>query len=265
MLSFRQINYDYATEDGQMTPALRDFSLDIKEGEFVAVVGPSGCGKSTLLNLACGALRLTSEHPQGCGEIFLDGHQVNNVVEQGIGYVVQGDMLLPWKTVFENVALALRLQHYSKEDIRRRTNLWLEKVGLKDFSDRYPSELSGGMRKRVAIAGTLVYEPKLVLMDEPFSALDIQTRQKLQDELLALWDELRSTVLFVTHDLEEAIVLADKVIVLTARPATVKRVYDINLSRPRTYSDLRQSTAFYEIYRSLWTDLKVEVELAQRM
>lgn len=240
--------------------ALRDLSLQVQPGEFLAVVGPSGCGKSTLLNLACGILEPTS------GRVSLRGQEVAGLVQEGLGYVFQSDALLPWKTVFDNVALALRLQRVPEAEVQRRTADWLHRVGLRGFERHYPAQLSGGMRKRVAIAGSLVHDPWLVLMDEPFSALDVQTRTLLQSELLRLWEGLHGaeqrTVLFVTHDLEEALALADRVVVLTARPASVRKIYPVDLPRPRDVSALRLDPRFHELFRSIWSDLREEVDLA---
>lgn len=235
---------------------LKGLTLEVPEGEFLAVVGPSGCGKSTLLNMACGALA-----PDG-GRILLRGAEVQGLIQNGLGYVFQSDALLPWKTVFDNVALALRLQRLPEADVRQRTRDWLHRVGLSGFEHHFPAQLSGGMRKRVAIASALVHDPWLVLMDEPFSALDVQTRNLLQSELLHLWEGLHKTALFVTHDLEEALALSDRVVVLTARPAAVRALYRVELPRPRNLADLRLDPAFHERYRLIWNDLREEVDRA---
>jgi len=255
-LAFRNVQLSFPTAGGGTMSTLRDLSLEVAEGEFVAVIGPSGCGKSTLLNMACGILA-----PEG-GQVLLRGRQVAGLVQEGLGYVFQSDALLPWKTVFDNVALPLRMHHLPEEEVHRRTDDWLHRVGLSGFGSHFPSQLSGGMRKRAAIAGTLVHDPSLVLMDEPFSSLDVQTRNLLQGELLRLWEGLRKTVLFVTHDLEEALTLADRVVVLTARPATVRALYGIDLPRPRDLATLRLSPRYHELYGRMWTDLREEVDRA---
>jgi NitT/TauT family transport system ATP-binding protein len=255
-LAFRGLHLSFPDGEGGQAPVLRDLDLEVAEGEFLAVVGPSGCGKSTLLNLACGILT------PDAGQVVIRGNQVNSLVHEDLGYVFQSDALLPWKRVFDNVALALRMHRVPEAEVRRRTEDWLHRVGLAGFGHHFPGQLSGGMRKRAAIAGTLVHDPSLVLMDEPFSMLDVQTRNLLQAELLRLWEEERRTVLFVTHDLEEALALADRVVVLTARPATVRALYPVDLPRPRDLVDLRLSPRFHELVGRLWSDLREEVDRA---
>jgi len=234
-------------------PALRDVSFTAAVGEFVCVVGPSGCGKSTLLNLICGLARPSA------GRIRIYGEIADGVQPERIGYVFQRDALLPWKTALENVMLPLVLRGVPAARARERATVWVQKVGLGGFEQHYPSQLSGGMRKRVALAMTMVYRPPIILMDEPFGALDVQTRNLMENELLALWAETGSTILFVTHDLEEAIALGDRIVVMTAAPGRVKAIYPVPLPRPRDVTEIRLSMEFMEIYRRIWGDLREEV------
>jgi NitT/TauT family transport system ATP-binding protein len=238
---------------GTTVPALADVSFTVAPGEFVSVVGPSGCGKSTLLHLICGLLRPSQ------GEVRIFGTPAGRVQPGRIGYVFQRDALLPWKTALDNVALPLLLRGTPPARARQTARAWMHRVGLAGFEHHYPSQLSGGMRKRVALAMTMVYHPALILMDEPFAALDVQTRNLMENELLALWAQTASTILFVTHDLEEAIALADRVVVLTRRPGRVKAMYIVDLPRPRDVTEVRGSEAFVATYRRIWADLRDEV------
>jgi NitT/TauT family transport system ATP-binding protein len=237
---------------GDPFTAVQDIDLTIDEGEFVAVVGPSGCGKSTLLNLIAG-LDAPSE-----GRISVDGELVRNSVRQDVGYLFQKDALLPWKTVQANVELPLVFRRV-RGDHARLARDWLARVGLAGFERNFPHQLSGGMRKRVALAATFVYGPRILLMDEPFSALDVQTRNLMENELLELWRENRKTVLFVTHDLEEAIALADRVVVLTANPGRVKMSFRIDLGRPRNVNEIRFEARFRSLHEEIWEALREEV------
>jgi NitT/TauT family transport system ATP-binding protein len=245
----------FATPSGRMYTALHDLDLEIGAGEFCAVVGPTGCGKSTTLTLISG-LERPSE-----GQVLVGGEPVTGI-DSKIGFVFQNDAVLPWKTVLGNVSAGPRWRGGEKRAVQDRARDWLRRVGLTGFENHYPHQLSGGMRKRVALAQSLINEPGILLMDEPFSALDVQTRSIMSDELLALWQLTRPTVVFVTHDLEEAIALADKVVVLTAGPATVKAVYDIDLPRPRATQEIRFDARFVELYQQIWTSLRDEVQLA---
>lgn len=235
--------------------AVREVSFSVPSGQFVAVVGPSGCGKSTLLSMAAGILPITS------GEVRLQGETVKGVTKH-IGYLFQRDTLLPWKTVLDSVALPLRFRGVPRSEANDRAGLWLKKVGLSGFEKQYPYQLSGGMKKRVALASVFVYNPSLLLMDEPFTALDVQTRNLMENQLLDLWQEYKKTVLFVTHDLEEAIGLADRVIVMTAHPGRLKRDYRIRLERPRNINEIRFRPEFTEQYEAIWQDLRTEVMAA---
>jgi NitT/TauT family transport system ATP-binding protein len=232
--------------------ALKDVDLEVGAGRFVALVGPSGCGKSTTLSLIAGLEAPTA------GKVFVREQEVDGVGD-GIGFLFQRDALLPWKTVFDNVALPLQLRRRPAKEVATRADEWISRVGLRGFEKNYPHELSGGMRKRVALAQTLTYDPEIILMDEPFSALDVQTRDLMEDELLQLWQGTGKTIVFVTHDLEEAIALADEVFVMTSGPARIKAAYEVTLPRPRVIEEVRTDPRFTDLYRAMWADLRDEV------
>jgi NitT/TauT family transport system ATP-binding protein len=231
--------------------AVKGVNLTIQSSEFVAIVGPSGCGKSTLLNMMAG-LTLPSR-----GAILHDGRPVTDV-NTAVGYMTQKDTLLPWRTTKGNVDVALELRGTSKSDRDKVTQKFLGMVGLQGFEKFYPRQLSGGMRKRVLLARTLVYEPTTILMDEPFGALDAQLKLVMQAELLKIWERTKHTIVFVTHDLAEAILMADRVIVFSKRPGQIKLVKTISLPRPRDVSRLRVSPEYGQIYEELWSALEVE-------
>jgi NitT/TauT family transport system ATP-binding protein len=232
---------------------LDDLTFAIDERRFVSIVGPSGCGKSTLLNLVAGLLTPSA------GRIDSFGRPLAGL-NRDASYVFQQDALLPWKTVLDNIQLGLILRRQPSADVQMCAKKWLERVGLQGFGDHYPYQLSGGMRKRAALAQSWIVEPKLILMDEPFSALDVHTRLRMESELLALWTGSQQTVMFVTHDLEEAISLSDEVFVLSAGPASrlVGR-YPVELARPRNLIDIKSDARFHELYRLIWSDLRPEV------
>jgi NitT/TauT family transport system ATP-binding protein len=237
--------------------AVQGIDLEIEEGRFIAVVGPSGCGKSTILNMIAG-LDAPSE-----GSIVVACERVAGRLRGDVGYLFQKDALLPWKTVQANVELPLVFRGI-KGDHGRIAREWLARVGLAGFEGNFPHQLSGGMRKRVALAATFVYGPRILLMDEPFSALDVQTRNMMENELLELWqtnggEESSKTVIFVTHDLEEAIALADEVVVLTANPGRVKRRFHVGLDRPRNVNDIRFDDRFRLLHAEIWEALREEV------
>ena len=240
--------------EGREFTAVEDVSLDVGRGEFVSIVGPSGCGKSTLLALIAGLVPLTA------GRVLLEGRPVEGVTP-GLGFVFQRDALFPWKTVVENVGLPLLFRGVAAAAARPRVAEWIARIGLTGFEHYHPHQLSGGMRKRVALAMTMVYEPQIVLMDEPFGALDVQTRNLMENDLLELWAQFRRTVVFVTHDLEEAIALSDRIVVMTASPGHVKSVYTIALPRPRSVTEIRFHPDFGRLYETIWKDLKDEVRL----
>lgn len=250
VLKFRNVSKTFRSDRGSVV-ALDSLSLDVRDGEFLTIVGPSGCGKSTLLNILVG-LELPSE-----GEIFLDGR--NAVDRRAVGYVMQNDNLYPWRTLRENVEFPLELRGYSPSERRDISERYLEKVRLADFGDRYPYELSGGMRQRGNIVRALSFSPRILIMDEPFGPLDAQTRLLLQNLLLDLWAEERKTIVFITHDLHEAIALGDRVVVLTARPGRIKSVHSVDIPRPRKLRHLHENAT----YRSLLT--KIGDELAEEI
>ncbi|MDR3239569.1 MAG: ABC transporter ATP-binding protein [Clostridiales bacterium] len=225
--------------------ALKDFSLSVGDGEFLSIVGPSGCGKSTLLDIVSGLTK-----PKD-GEIIIDGHKVTGPALDR-GFIMQGYALFPWRTVRRNVEYGLEVKRVPKKRRREISDQFIELVGLKDFEDRYPNELSGGMRQRVAIARSLAYDPQVLLMDEPFAAVDAQTRETLQDELLRIWQATKKTVVFVTHSIEEAVLLADRVVIMSASPGGIKQILPIQLPRPRTASDMRLSADFSWISNRIW-------------
>ena len=226
--------------------------LDVAAGEFVTIVGPSGCGKSTLLNIISGLM------PPSSGSVRYKGATLRGVNSE-IGYVTQADNLYPWRTLRENVEFPLEIRGVSRAERRQRAATLIERVGLDGFEDHYPHELSGGMRQRANIIRTLAYDPAVILMDEPFGPLDAQTRLLLQDQLLSLWDAARKTIVFITHDLGEAVALADRVVVMTARPGRVKRICPVPIKRPRDLFHLHDHEGFRVTYDTLWDDLEAEV------
>lgn len=243
----------FVTPTGQSMTAIRDFTMTVEQGEFVAVIGPTGCGKSTTLNLVTGLAGPSR------GTVRVLGGPVEGIRPE-IGFVFQTDALFPWRSVIDNVVAGPLYRGMDRKHAYERARDWLARVHLSQHADKYPHQLSGGMRKRVALAQTFINEPRILLMDEPFSALDVQTRVLMHDELLRLWSEAKASVIFVTHDLEEAIALADKVYVLTAGPATVKSVYTIDIPRPRVASEIRYEPHFIELSRMIWNDLRDEVQ-----
>ncbi len=254
-IELRNVSCRFISPDGKATVALRDFSMSVARGEFVAVVGPTGCGKSTTLSMITGLLKPT------VGEVRIMGEPVSGI-DPRIGFVFQNDAVFPWRSVIDNVAAGPLFRGKPKDAAYALAEEWIRRVGLDKFASHYPHQLSGGMRKRVALAQTFINSPEILLMDEPFSALDMQTRTLMQDELLQLWSSQAGSVVFVTHDLEEAIALADKVYVLTARPATLKSVYEIDLPRPRVMSEVRYEQRFIDISRKIWADLREEVHIS---
>ena len=284
MLELENVTREFTTPDGGVYCAIEKVSLSVPAGAFVAIVGPSGCGKSTLLNVAAGLLAPTS------GTVRVNGKPLDRL-NQDATYLFQQDALLPWKTVRDNVALGLTLAGIARADAHARADAWLARVGLTGFAAHYPRQLSGGMRKRVAMAQKWIIDRGIVLMDEPFSALDVHTRQQMETELLTLWEgqgghmgpplqtapfggaanvpsvgadprvgPLKKTVVFVTHDLDEAIALADRVVVLSAGPAAhVVAQHEVTLDRPRDLMELRTLPAFVDLYRRIWAVLREEV------
>ncbi len=251
-IELRDATKRFQTPTGKAYTAIHDINLTVAPGEFVAVVGPTGCGKSTTLSLISG-LERPSE-----GSVQVMGKPVQGI-DPRIGYVFQADAVFPWKNVLSNVATGPLFRGQRKAEALERARDWITRVGLSGFENHYPHQLSGGMRKRVALAQTFINEPQILLMDEPFSALDVQTRTMMEDELLHMWSSISASVVFVTHDLEEAISLADRVCVLTAGPATVKGMYTIDLPRPRNVAEIRFEPRFVQLYHEIWEDLRNEV------
>ncbi|MEY9852339.1 ABC transporter ATP-binding protein [Leifsonia sp. NPDC056824] len=246
----------FLTPKGETFTAIRDVTLTVEPGQFCAIVGPTGCGKSTTLAQVSGL-----ERPSG-GSVSVGGRIVDGITS-GVSYMFQADSLFPWKTVLANVMIGPILLGTPKKEATALAMDWLRRVGLAGFEDRYPHQLSGGMRKRVAMAAALINNPRILLMDEPFGALDVQTKAIMQTELLTLWEELRPSVLFITHDLDEAVALSDRVVIMTSSPGTVKDVFDIDLPRPRgNVQEIRHEEKFLDIQGRIWESLRDEVTRA---
>ncbi|HVR51120.1 MAG TPA: ABC transporter ATP-binding protein [Pseudorhodoferax sp.] len=248
MISLQHIGKAYQS-DTATTWAIGDVSLDIAAGEFVSIVGPSGCGKSTLLNMVAGFLTPTS------GQIAVDGQPVNGQLHPALGYIFQKDTLLPWYTVHKNVALGLRFHGVAEDRIQQRVAELLELGHLSGFANAYPHQLSGGMRRRVALLMSLAVEPRILLLDEPFGALDTHTKTHLHRELMEIWRKLGQTVVMVTHDLDEAITLSNRVVVLSSPPSQVLLDERIDIPHPRDVFSLRESPAFLRHFQSIWSVL----------
>jgi NitT/TauT family transport system ATP-binding protein len=253
-LDFSNVSCTFrAPEGGAAYTAITNTSVQVRSGEFVSVVGPTGCGKSTLLNLGAGLLAPTYGDVRVFGKPLLG-------INRHAGYMFQADALMPWLSALDNVMLGLRYRGTPKTQAREEAQAWMARVGLGGFEDRYPHQLSGGMRKRTALAQTLALDPDIILMDEPFSALDVQTRQLMEDEVLALWAAKKKAVLFITHDLDEAIAMSDRVVVLSAGPATHPiGEFVIDLPRPRHVTEIRTLPRFTELYSQIWQVLRDEV------
>ena len=254
-LAFDAVSCTFAAREGdaQRYTAVRDVTLTVEAGEFVAVVGPTGCGKSTLLNMAAGLLAPST------GEVRVFGEPLAGLNRRA-GYMFQAESLMPWRTALGNVMAGLSFRGATDADARALANEWLARVGLSAFADRYPHQLSGGMRKRVSLAQTLVLDPDIILMDEPFSALDVQTRQLMENEVLDLWSAKKKAVLFITHDLDEAIAMSDRVVILSAGPAAHPiGEFRIDLERPRDVAEVRSAPRFVELHKAIWDVLREEV------
>ena len=258
-LAFDGVTCTFVSPDdpAQRHTAVADVTFSIAAGEFVSVVGPTGCGKTTLLNVAAGLLAPSAGEVKVFG-VGLDARM--HGVNRRAGYMFQADALMPWRSALGNVVAGLAFRGVARDAATALARDWLVRVGLGGFEDRYPHQLSGGMRKRVALAQTLVLDPDIILMDEPFSALDVQTRQLMENELLDLWQAKRKAVLFITHDLDEAIALSDRVVVLSAGPATRPiATFDIDLARPRDVAEIRSDPRFVDLHRRIWAAMKDEV------
>jgi NitT/TauT family transport system ATP-binding protein len=251
LIEYRDVTRRFLSRAGAVT-ACEHVDLTVRRGEFLAIVGPSGCGKSTLLNMAAGLLRPSA------GAVFYRGVPVPDP-NTDVGYLTQRDTLLPWRTTEDNVALALELRSVPRTERMRRAHDWLARVGLSGFARSYPAQLSGGMRRRACLARTLAYEPETILMDEPFGALDAQLRLVMHDELLKLWAATGKTIVFVTHDLSEAITLADRVAVFSPRPGRIRAIEPVDLPRPRDVFRIRFDPAFGALHDRLWSYLESSV------
>jgi NitT/TauT family transport system ATP-binding protein len=251
-VEFDRITCTFAGARGSYT-AVKDVALTIADGEFVSVVGPTGCGKSTLLNVSAGLLRPSA------GTVRVFGEPLSGINRKA-GYMFQSEALMPWRSALGNVMAGLEFRGVDRAQANRRAEDWLARVGLAGFGDRYPHQMSGGMRKRASLAQMLILDPQILLMDEPFSALDIQTRQLMENELLELWSANRKSVIFITHDLEEAISLSDRVVVLSAGPATHPiGDFAIDLPRPRDVAEIRLTPQFIALHDRIWHSMKEEV------
>lgn len=248
------VSRKFVSPEGKTTLALKDFSLRVNEGDFCAIVGPTGCGKSTTLGM------ITGLSPPTSGRVSVFGKPVTGI-DPNIGFVFQADAVFPWKNVIDNIAAGPRFRGKSAKVARDLASGWVKRVGLAGFEQHYVHQLSGGMRKRVALAQTFINEPRILLMDEPFSALDVQTRALMQGELLNLWSEKKASVVFVTHDIEEAIALADRVVVLSKGPGSVKSSYEIPIARPRDVAEARYTSEFIHLSKQIWSDLRDEVQI----
>ena len=254
-LELDRISCDFLSNSNQyeIYTAVGDTTLNVGQGEFVSVVGPTGCGKSTLLNVAAGLLKPSK------GQVRVFGQPLNGLNTKA-GYMFQAESLLPWRTALQNVMLGLEYHDISQKSAHELSMDWLSRVGLNRFADHYIHQLSGGMRKRVSLAQTLVLDPDIILMDEPLSALDIQTRQLMENEILDIWSKQKKAVLFITHDLDEAIAMSDRVVVLSAGPATHPiGDFVIDLPRPRNVAEIRHDPSYIHLHEQIWTVLRDEV------
>jgi NitT/TauT family transport system ATP-binding protein len=252
-LHLQGVSCTFVSKDdpGQRYTAVREVSMTVGAGEFLSVVGPTGCGKSTLLNVAAGLLQPST------GTVHVFGAPLQGINPRAC-YMFQAESLMPWRTALGNVMAGLEFR--GEPDARARAEGWLRRVGLGGFDDRYPHQLSGGMRKRTSLAQTLALDPDIILMDEPFSALDIQTRQLMENEVLDLWAAKRKAVLFITHDLDEAIAMSDRVVVLSAGPASHPiGEFAIDIPRPRDVAEIKTSPRFIELHAAIWAVLRDEV------
>ncbi len=251
--------YDVRSQNGQDNErflALDNFNLKVKKGEFITVVGPSGCGKSTFLDILAGLSKPTS------GKVYIDGEPITGpALDRGI--ILQGYALFSWRTVEKNIEFGLEIKKIPKEERKKISEKFIELVGLKGFENRYPHELSGGMKQRVAIARALAYDPEVLLMDEPFAAVDAQTRESLQEELLNIWEKTNKTIVFITHSIEEAVFLADRVVVMATSPGRIKEIINVKLPRPRINSQIRTSQEFNLSRNKIWELLHRDADKKQ--
>jgi NitT/TauT family transport system ATP-binding protein len=254
-LTLQDVACTFVSKDkpGQRYTAVQAVNLTIAAGEFVSVVGPTGCGKSTLLNVGAGLLEPST------GAVSVFGQPLVGINSRA-GYMFQAESLMPWRTALDNVSAGLQFRGVPETEAAAQANEWLRRVGLGGFGDRYPHQMSGGMRKRVSLAQTLVLDPDIILMDEPFSALDIQTRQLMENELLDIWQAKKKAVLFITHDLDEAIAMSDRVVVMSAGPGShLIGDFSIDIERPRDVAEIKTTPRFLELHKAIWDVLREEV------
>ncbi|SFS11193.1 NitT/TauT family transport system ATP-binding protein [Agrococcus baldri] len=249
MISIKDVSHRYTAKGREETVALSNVNLEIEDNEFVTIIGPSGCGKTTLMRAVGGLVQPTE------GEITIDGQRVTGPHQQA-AVVFQNFALLPWASILDNVAFGLELQGMGKADRIAKAEQYIKRVGLSGFERKYPRELSGGMQQRVGLARALAVETPILLMDEPFGALDQQTRRYMQEELIQIWEGDRRTVIFVTHDMEEAVLLGDKVVLMSARPGKIEEVIDVDIARPRDPEAVERSEVFAEKKEYLWRRLR---------
>ena len=251
-LSLKNIHHVYGQERQAGTEAIRHIDLEVRDGELLAIVGASGCGKSTLLNIMCGMIEPTG------GEVKIDGERISSGSHR-IGYISQTDTLLPWRKIDSNVALGLELEGISKRERLERARQMMALSGLKGFEKMYPHELSGGMRKRAVIIRALIQNPEIIFMYEPFGPLDVFTREALQKEILKMWGERKNTIVYITHDIAEAITLADRIVLLSRRPSVIKNEYIVDLERPRVIEECKYNPKFLQLEKQIWNDIKDEL------
>ncbi|MEM3601441.1 MAG: ABC transporter ATP-binding protein [Candidatus Bathyarchaeia archaeon] len=251
-LAVRDVSKVFKPIKGDPIVALNGISFDVEDGEFVSIVGPSGCGKSTLLYIIAGFVSPTS------GEIFIDDKPVREPGPDR-GIVFQEYALFPWRTVEGNIKYGLEEKHLSKDEIKRIVNKYVQMIGLEGFEHKFPKELSGGMQQRVALARTLAYEPAILLMDEPFGALDAQTRELMQEELLNIWRKTKKTIIFVTHSVEEAVYLSQRVLIMTHRPGRIRSIINVDVDKSQSRTEILTSTNFMKIRNMVWTEVREEV------
>ena len=251
-LELQGIHHIYKGEDKKQTEAIHHIDIEVKDGEFLAIVGASGCGKSTLLNIMCGMIEPTE------GEVKIDGESVRSNKHR-IGYISQTDTLLPWRKIESNVALGLEIEKIPKKERLERAREMMRVSGLEGFEKMYPFELSGGMRKRAVIIRALIQNPDIIFMDEPFGPLDVFTRETLQKEILRMWTERKNTIVYITHDIAEAITLADRIVLLSRRPSVIKSEYIVDIERPRIIEECKYNPKFLELEKEIWNDIKDEL------
>ncbi|WP_353095040.1 ABC transporter ATP-binding protein [Tissierella praeacuta] len=255
-LQVNDVIHYYESKDGKMVHALNNINLAVEDGEFLAIVGSSGCGKSTLLNIMSGMIKPTN------GQVIIDGEDLD-FNKHRIGYISQSDTLLPWRKIIDNVAIGLEVEGISKKERYEIARELMETSGLSGFEYKYPYELSGGMRKRAIIIRALATNPSIIFMDEPFGPLDVFTKELLQEEILKIWEKRKNTIIYITHDIAEAINLADRIILMSYRPSNIKSEYKVDIPRPRNIQENRHKSLFIELEKAIWKDIKNEVIISR--